>query len=39
MLLDACPRLRLDPDAPLAFHYGARGFVQHGAETLPVLIA
>lgn len=36
-LLDACPGLRLDPDAQLSFHYGARGFVQHGTEALPVL--
>ncbi|MEU7823814.1 cytochrome P450 [Catellatospora sp. NPDC049133] len=36
-LLDACPGLRLDPDTPLSFHYGARGFVQHGTEALPVL--
>jgi hypothetical protein len=25
-------------DAPLAFRYGARGFVQHGTDTLLVLI-
>ncbi|MEV0460457.1 cytochrome P450 [Catellatospora methionotrophica] len=36
-LLDACPRLRLNPAAPLSFRYGARGFVQHGTEALPVL--
>lgn len=36
-LLDACPGLRLDPAAPPSFHYGARGFVQHGTEALPVL--
>ncbi len=36
-LLDACPGLRLDPDAQLSFHYGARGFVQHGTEALPIL--
>ncbi|MEU8080648.1 cytochrome P450 [Catellatospora citrea] len=36
-LLDACPGLRLDPDAQPSFHYGARGFVQHGTEALPVL--
>ncbi|WP_027345776.1 cytochrome P450 [Hamadaea tsunoensis] len=39
VLLDACPGLRLDPDRPLAFRYGARGFVQHGTDTLPVLTA
>ncbi|MFI9387465.1 cytochrome P450 [Kutzneria sp. NPDC052558] len=38
-LLDRFPRLRLDPDQPLAFRYGARGFVQHGADTLPVLLS
>ncbi|MEV4410792.1 cytochrome P450 [Catellatospora sp. NPDC049609] len=36
-LLDACPGLRLDPDTRLSFRYGARGFVQHGTEALPVL--
>ncbi|WP_186315885.1 cytochrome P450 [Catellatospora sichuanensis] len=36
-LLDACPGLRLDPDTQPSFHYGARGFVQHGTEALPVL--
>jgi cytochrome P450 len=35
-LLNAFPRLRLDPARPPAFHYGARGFVQHGTETLSV---
>jgi cytochrome P450 len=38
-LLDACPRLRLDPAAELSFHYSARGFPQHGTETLRVLTA
>ncbi|MFC0542852.1 cytochrome P450 [Kutzneria chonburiensis] len=37
-LLDRFPRLRLDPSQPLAFRYGARGFVQHGTESLPVLL-
>ncbi|GHJ42957.1 hypothetical protein Cs7R123_02990 [Catellatospora sp. TT07R-123] len=37
-LLDTCPGLRLDPGAQLSFHYGARGFVQHGTEALPVLV-
>lgn len=36
-LLDTCPNLRIDPDRPPAFHYGARGFVQHGTEALHVL--
>ena len=36
-LLGSCPRLRLDPAAALSFHYGARGFPQHGAERLSVL--
>lgn len=36
-LLDACPRLRLDPSAELSFHYSARGFPQHGTESLRVL--
>jgi cytochrome P450 len=36
-LLEACPGLRLDPDAQLSFYYGARGFVQHGIDTLRVL--
>lgn len=38
-LLDACPHLRLDPERELSFHYGARGFVQHGTEALPVLLS
>lgn len=37
-LLDTFPDLRLDPAAPPVFHYGARGFVQHGTETLNVLL-
>jgi cytochrome P450 len=37
-LLDAFPSLRLDPSRPPAFHYGARGFVQHGTEALSVLL-
>jgi cytochrome P450 len=37
-LLAASPELRLDPDKPPAFHYGARGFVQHGTEALHVLL-
>lgn len=36
-LLDACPALRLDPDRPMSFRYGARGFVQHGTDAVPVL--
>lgn len=38
-LLDACPDVRLDPDRPPAFHYGARGFVQHGTDALHVLFS
>lgn len=38
-LLDACPDLRLDPDHTPSFHYGARGFVQHGADSLHVLLS
>lgn len=38
-LLDACPHLRLDPENPASFHYGARGFVQHGTEALHVLLS
>ena len=38
-LLDACPDLRLDPDRPPSFHYGARGFVQHGTDALHVLLS
>jgi cytochrome P450 len=37
-LLTRFPNLRLDPDRPPAFHYGARGFVQHGTEALHVLL-
>lgn len=36
-LLARFPNLRLDPDRSPEFHYGARGFVQHGTETLHVL--
>lgn len=36
-LLDSCPALRLDPDRPMSFRYGARGFVQHGTDAVPVL--
>jgi cytochrome P450 len=38
-LLDACPHLRLDPDRPPSFYYGARGFVQHGTDALHVLLS
>jgi cytochrome P450 len=38
-LLGRFPRLRLDPAQPLSFRYGARGFVQHGTDTLPVLLS
>jgi cytochrome P450 len=37
-LLTAFPSLRLDSSRPPAFHYGARGFVQHGTEALSVLL-
>lgn len=37
-MLDRFPHLRLPPGEPLRFHYGARGFVQHGTEALPVLL-
>ncbi|GAB3981396.1 cytochrome P450 [Actinoallomurus acanthiterrae] len=37
-LFAACPDIRLDPDSPPTFFYGARGFVQHGTETLNVLL-
>jgi cytochrome P450 len=37
-LLEEFPDLRLDPDEPPVFHYGARGFVQHGTEKLSVLL-
>jgi cytochrome P450 len=37
-LLDTFPNLRLDPTNPPAFRYGARGFVQHGTDTLNVLL-
>jgi cytochrome P450 len=36
-LLDRFPNVHLDPERPLSFRYGARGFVQHGTEALPVL--
>ncbi|CAM4168383.1 cytochrome P450 [Kibdelosporangium persicum] len=35
-LLDRFPGIRLE--RPLNFFYGARGFVQHGTEQLPVLL-
>jgi cytochrome P450 len=38
-LLDTCPDLRLDPDNPPVFRYGARGFVQHGTDALHVLLS
>jgi cytochrome P450 len=37
-LFAACPDIRLAPDSPPSFYYGARGFVQHGTETLTVLL-
>jgi cytochrome P450 len=37
-LLKACPELRLDPDNPPAFYYGARDFAQHGTDALVVLL-
>jgi cytochrome P450 len=37
-LFTACPDIRLDPNSPPIFFYGARGFVQHGTERLPVLL-
>jgi cytochrome P450 len=37
-LLDSFPSMRLDPSRPPSFHYGARGFVQHGTESLSVLL-
>jgi cytochrome P450 len=37
-LLETFPNLRLDPANPPSFHYGARGFVQHGTEALSVLM-
>ena len=37
-LFAVAPDLRTDPDRPLTFHYGARGFVQHGTEALHVLL-
>lgn len=37
-MLDRFPHLCLSPGEPLSFHYGARGFVQHGTEALPVLL-
>jgi cytochrome P450 len=38
-LLGRFPRLRLDPAQPLSFRYGARDFVQHGTDALPVLLS
>jgi cytochrome P450 len=37
-LLDVAPGLRLDPERPPEFHYGARDFVQHGTEAMHVLL-
>lgn len=37
-LLTACPDLRLNPGSPPRFRYGARDFVQHGTESLHVLL-
>jgi hypothetical protein len=37
-LFAAGPDIHLDPDSPPIFSYGARGHVQHGTETLPVLL-
>lgn len=37
-LLGYFPKIRLDPDHELSFRYGARGFVQHGTDALPVLL-
>jgi cytochrome P450 len=37
-LFAACPGIRLDPDSPPSFYYGARGFVQHGTDALPALL-
>jgi cytochrome P450 len=37
-LFETFPNLRLDPAEPPSFHYGARGFVQHGTEALSVLM-
>ncbi|GII55460.1 cytochrome P450 [Planotetraspora thailandica] len=37
-LLAACPGMRLNPGSPPEFYYGARGFVQHGTDTLRVLL-
>ncbi|WP_169798895.1 cytochrome P450 [Kibdelosporangium phytohabitans] len=36
-LLDWFPRIRLA--RPVEFRYGARGFVQHGTQELPVLLS
>ncbi len=38
-LLDVAPGLRFDPERPPEFHYGARGFVQHGTEAMHVLLS
>ncbi|WP_433185896.1 hypothetical protein [Actinoallomurus sp. CA-150999] len=37
-LFAARPDIRLDPGSPPSFYYGARGFVQHGTDALPVLL-
>jgi cytochrome P450 len=37
-LLRRFPNLRLDPEHPPAFHYGAREFVQHGTDELHVVL-
>jgi cytochrome P450 len=37
-LLDRFPQIRIDPDEAPEFRYGARGFVQHGTDALPVLL-
>lgn len=37
-LLRRFPNLRLDPEHPPVFHYGARGFVQHGTDELHVVL-
>jgi cytochrome P450 len=37
-LFAACPDVRLAPGSEPSFHYGARGFVQHGTDALPVLL-
>jgi len=37
-MFDRFPTVRPDPDQPLGFRYGARGFVRHGADSLAVLL-